>query len=153
MSTELIKVEEFSNAVPDDVFKKIVALVRIAVPYTGIIISTRESQKIRGEALELGVSQVSAVSRKMLDDIKKSLKDYLPTVRAEKNVSMVFVMLTDIFEETTELIYDGDYSGNVVRVAFNDSKDLPEKILLKDVVSRKKQLIPPIIQAVQALDM
>ena len=103
--------------------------------------------------ISFGVSQVSAVSRKMLDDIKKSLKDYLPTVRAEKNVSMVFVMLTDIFEETTELIYDGDYSSNIVRVAFNDSKDLPEKILLKNVVSRKKQLIPPIIQAVQALDM
>ena len=58
--------------------------------------------------ISFGVSQVSAVSRKMMDDIKQSLKDYLPTVRAEKNVSMVFVMLTDIFEETTELIYDGD---------------------------------------------
>ena len=53
----------FSNAVPDDVFLKIVALIRLAVPYTGMIMSTRESERIRTEALKLGISQISGGSR------------------------------------------------------------------------------------------
>ena len=55
--------ETFSNAISDDVFKKIVAVLRIAVPYTGLIISTRESQAARAAVLELGVSQISGGSR------------------------------------------------------------------------------------------
>ena len=53
----------FSNAVPDDVFLKIVALIRLAVPYTGMIISTRESEAVREKALHLGISQISGASR------------------------------------------------------------------------------------------
>ncbi len=55
--------ETFSNGVPDEIFMKIVAVLRIAVPYTGIIISTRESKAARERALELGVSQISGGSR------------------------------------------------------------------------------------------
>ena len=58
-----IDVNEFSNAIPDEIFEKIVALVRIAVPYTGMIISTRESQRVREKVLQLGVSQISGGSR------------------------------------------------------------------------------------------
>lgn len=53
----------FENAVPDDLFLKIVALIRMAVPYTGMIMSTREGQRIRTEALKLGISQISGGSR------------------------------------------------------------------------------------------
>lgn len=53
----------FSNAISDEIFEKIVAVLRIAVPYTGIIISTRESQKARERVLRLGVSQISGGSR------------------------------------------------------------------------------------------
>jgi 2-iminoacetate synthase len=54
--------ENFSNAIPDDVFAKIVAIIRIAVPYTGMIVSTRESKKTREQVLKLGVSQISGGS-------------------------------------------------------------------------------------------
>ena len=54
---------DFENAVPDDIFYKIVAIIRIAVPYTGMIISTRESAKSRERLLELGISQISGGSR------------------------------------------------------------------------------------------
>jgi len=54
--------ENFSNAISDDIFAKIVAVLRIAVPYTGMIVSTRESQNIRERVLELGISQVSGGS-------------------------------------------------------------------------------------------
>lgn len=58
-----IDVSDFSNAIPDDIFEKIVALIRIAVPYTGMIISTRESKRVREKVLQLGVSQISGGSR------------------------------------------------------------------------------------------
>ena len=53
----------FSNAVPDEIFEKIVAVLRIAVPYTGMIISTRESKATRERVLNLGISQISGGSR------------------------------------------------------------------------------------------
>lgn len=55
--------ETFDNGVPDDVFKRIVAVLRIAVPYTGMIMSTRESAKTRRECLEIGITQISGGSR------------------------------------------------------------------------------------------
>lgn len=53
----------FDNGIDDETFARIVALTRIAVPYTGIIISTRESQAVREKVLPLGVSQISGASR------------------------------------------------------------------------------------------
>lgn len=54
---------EFKNGIDDDTFAKLVACIRIAVPYTGMIISTRESQKTRERVLHLGISQISGGSR------------------------------------------------------------------------------------------
>lgn len=53
----------FDNGIDDDIFAKIVACIRIAVPYTGMIISTRESQKCRERVLNLGISQISGASK------------------------------------------------------------------------------------------
>ena len=55
--------DEFDNGITDDTFAKIVACLRIAVPYTGMIVSTRESQKSRERVLHLGISQISGGSR------------------------------------------------------------------------------------------
>ena len=54
---------KFDNGISDETFAKICALIRIAVPYTGMIISTRESQKVREQVIRLGVSQISGASR------------------------------------------------------------------------------------------
>ncbi len=53
----------FDNSIPDDMFTKIAACIRIAVPYTGMIISTRESEEVRRKMLQVGISQVSGASR------------------------------------------------------------------------------------------
>ncbi|MCD7974282.1 MAG: [FeFe] hydrogenase H-cluster radical SAM maturase HydG [Phascolarctobacterium sp.] len=53
----------FTNGIDDEVFAKIVALIRISVPYTGMIISTRENQQVRERVLHLGISQISGGSR------------------------------------------------------------------------------------------
>jgi len=55
--------ETFDNGIDDDTFAKIVACIRISVPYTGMIVSTRESQACRERVLHLGVSQISGGSR------------------------------------------------------------------------------------------
>ena len=55
--------DEFDNGLEDEIFEKIAACIRIAVPYTGMIISTRENQKVREKMLSLGVSQISGGSR------------------------------------------------------------------------------------------
>ena len=58
-----INPDDFDNGISDEIFAKICALIRIAVPYTGMIISTRESQKVREQVIRLGVSQISGGSR------------------------------------------------------------------------------------------
>lgn len=58
-----IDAKDFPDAISDDIFEKLVAVLRIAVPYTGIIISTRESKKARERVLAVGVSQISGGSR------------------------------------------------------------------------------------------
>ena len=58
-----INPEEFDNGIDDETFLKIIACIRIAVPYTGMIISTRENKSCRERALHLGISQISGGSR------------------------------------------------------------------------------------------
>ena len=55
--------DKFDNGISDEIFQKIIACIRIAVPYTGMIISTRESEEVRAKALNLGISQISGASR------------------------------------------------------------------------------------------
>lgn len=58
-----INPEDFDNGINDDIFAKIVACIRIAVPYTGMIVSTRESAQCRERVLKLGISQISGGSK------------------------------------------------------------------------------------------
>ena len=60
---EDISVEDFKDALPDNLFRKLVAVLRVAVPYTGMIISTRESARMREQLLHCGISQISGGSR------------------------------------------------------------------------------------------
>lgn len=53
----------FDNSISDEMFEKIIACIRLAVPYTGMIISTRESEQVRGRVLDMGISQISGASR------------------------------------------------------------------------------------------
>ena len=55
--------DAFDNGISDEIFAKLTACIRVAVPYTGMIISTRESEKVRARLLRLGISQISGGSR------------------------------------------------------------------------------------------
>ncbi|MBQ9895864.1 MAG: [Synergistaceae bacterium] len=58
-----INPDDFNNSIPDEIFTKIAACIRIAVPYTGMIVSTRENEAVRSKMLRVGISQVSGGSR------------------------------------------------------------------------------------------
>ena len=67
--------DEFDNSIPDEIFEKIVAIIRLTVPYTGMIISTRESKRVRGEVMELGISQISGGSRTSVGGYINEMED------------------------------------------------------------------------------
>lgn len=96
--------------------------------------------------VNFGVAQVSAMSRQELDKVQKRIEPKLELMMAEKNIQMVFVMLTDILNESTFLIYYGGNAPQLVAEAYNCPVS-ESGVLLEGVVSRKKQLIPALINA------
>ena len=74
----------FDNGISDDIFAKLCALIRISVPYTGMIISTRENQAVREMALKLGVSQISGASRTSVGGYNEAVR---PTDTEQFDVS------------------------------------------------------------------
>lgn len=97
---------------------------------------------------EFGVAQLSAMSRESLESVQEKLKDYIDIVRSEQKLDMVFVMLTDIIEESTILMSAGEESDTIIAQAFTATRE-EEGYLLKGVVSRKKQLIPALMAVMQ----
>lgn len=91
-SADDIDADDFSNAVSDEIFRRIVAVIRIAVPYTGMIISTRESQESREMVLDLGISQISGGSR-------TSVGGYAAEDRTEHNSEQFDVSDTRTLDE------------------------------------------------------
>ena len=74
----------FDNGIDDETFGKICALIRLAVPYTGMIISTRESQAVREKVIRLGVSQISGASRTTVGGYTEDIR---PTETEQFDVS------------------------------------------------------------------
>lgn len=94
--------------------------------------------------IDFGVAQISAMSKVELEKVEKRVKPKLLEMMGEKKIHMIYVMLTDILNESTYLIYEGENAADVAASAYN----LPASeagLLLKGVVSRKKQLIPELI--------
>ncbi len=98
--------------------------------------------------VNFGVSQVSSVSAKQLAAIKEKLLKYMETVIVEKNLHMIFVMLTNILEQSTELLYAGTDSRDIVLDAYGEDRMAENSAILPGVVSRKKQVVPQMIEAI-----
>ena len=96
--------------------------------------------------ISFGVSQISAMSRQELDKVQERVTPKLSGMISEKKLDMMFVMLTDIFNESTYLIYEGDEAAETAAKAYECSVS-KDGLMLKGVVSRKKQLIPALIAA------
>lgn len=96
--------------------------------------------------IAFGVAQVSAMGQPELDKVRARVETRLAAMCGEKKVQMLYVMLTDIIEETTTLIYYGENAENIGQEAFK-VRPLNNAFILHDVVSRKKQLIPALMKA------
>lgn len=95
-----------------------------------------------------GVGQINSMSREELEEIKEMLEPHLPKVLKAHNLEMIFFMLTDILDESTELLCCGNGARRYALSAFELPEDV-DKIRLKGVVSRKKQLIPTLVETMQ----
>ena len=80
-----IATQDFPDAISDEIFCKIVAVIRIAVPYTGIIVSTRETQESRERVLKVGVSQISGASSTSVGGYAEKEKPEDNSAQFEKN--------------------------------------------------------------------
>ena len=94
------------------------------------------------------VAQINSMNAIELEEVKEKLIPYLEEKFDGLGVDMCFVMLTNIVKEDTELLCFGEKAKDVARSAFQLPHDL-EKIVLKGLVSRKKQLIPSIVTVLQ----
>ena len=94
-----IDLDNFSNAISDEIFDKIVSIIRITVPYTGMIISTRESKKSRERVLRLGITQISGGSR-------TSVGGYVNPEPEEENSAQFDVSDTRTLDEVVSWLVD-----------------------------------------------
>lgn len=103
------------------------------------------------EKATFGVGQISSMDAEELDFIKDKLLPHLQTEVGKHDIKMVFFMLTNIIDESTELLYYGDGAKKLVQDAFPAQADKAseESCVLPGVVSRKKQLIPSFMTALQ----
>ena len=105
----------FSNGIDDDTFAKIVACIRIAVPYTGMIISTRESQKTRERVLHLGISQISGGSR-------TSVGGYYEPEDKENNSEQFDVSDTRTLDEVVRWLMEMNYIPSFCTACYREGR-------------------------------
>jgi len=106
---------EFSNAISDDIFTKIVAVLRIAVPYTGMIISTRESPKTREKVLDLGISQISGGS-------STSVGGYVEKEKVEDNSAQFDVSDNRTLDEVVNWLLDLGYIPSFCTACYREGR-------------------------------
>ena len=110
-----IDVNDFANALDDETFKKIVAVIRIAVPYTGMIISTRENKECRKALLELGVSQISGGS-------KTSVGGYAEPEKEDEDSSQFEVSDNRTLDEVIKWLIDLDYLPSFCTACYGNNR-------------------------------
>ncbi|WP_099467314.1 putative manganese-dependent inorganic diphosphatase [Konateibacter massiliensis] len=108
----------------------------------------QDFKKFSVNGTSFGVGQINSMNAEELEEIKSKLLPYLDKAYKEHGIDMLFFMLTNIIEESTEVICQGKDANSVVESAF-DVKSDSDSYILKNVVSRKKQLIPAFMSAMQ----
>ena len=94
------------------------------------------------------MGQITSMNQEELDAIKEKVSGCLETLREKHGLDMIYFMLTNIIEESTELLSCGHGAKAVVIGAFDLPED-EERQMLKGVVSRKKQLVPALMSQLQ----
>lgn len=108
----------------------------------------QDFKKFTAGDLTFGVGQINSMNQDELESIKEKLVPYMQKAFRDHGVGMLFFMLTNIIESSTELLYQGTGAKELLMNAFKLDKD-NEMVYLKGVVSRKKQLIPALMMTLQ----
>jgi manganese-dependent inorganic pyrophosphatase len=104
------------------------------------------------EGKTFGIGQITSFSNALLSDIKPKILEYMKDNYEAKNVDVMLFMLTNIFSESTELLFYGNNASQLVSKAFKIEDENPtDCIILENVVSRKKQVIPKLMSALHEL--
>lgn len=98
--------------------------------------------------VSFGVGQINSMTQKDLEDVRERMIPYMAKALTVHSIPMLFFMLTDILQGTTELLCAGNGAKELALEAFH-LKDDTDQIILENTVSRKKQLIPALMQAIQ----
>ena len=98
------------------------------------------------EGRTFGVSQISAMNEREFEGIKEKVIPHLKVVMKAQELDMMFMMMTDIANTSTELLCCGNMAEQVARNAFGIEPE-EKKIILKGIVSRKKQFLPSFVEA------
>lgn len=110
-----IDIRTFTNGISDDIFAKIVACIRISVPYTGMIVSTRESQACREKVLHLGISQVSGAS-------KTSVGGYAQPEEEEENSEQFDVSDKRTLDEVVRWLMEMGYLPSFCTACYREGR-------------------------------
>ena len=108
-----------------------------------------DCKRFKAEAKSLAVAQVTSVSREELSRLKDRMLPYMEGLLPNAGMDMLFLMLTNIIDESTELLFVGQGARQVVQEAFGVEVG-PNSAVLPGVVSRKKQMMGPLITAIDA---
>lgn len=98
--------------------------------------------------IHFGVSQIMVMSVDERQKIAKKMAKYVEKARQDKGVKMIFLLVTNIADETSELLFAGDNVQEIIEETFG-AKKTEGVVLLPGVVSRKKQFIPPLMNTLQ----
>ena len=112
----------------------------------------QDYKKFIGEGnVSFGVGQISSMDSEELKEIKEKLMPFMVSECGRHDITRVYFMLTNILEESTELLFYGEGSQQMAEIAF-ERKPEGDAFCLKGVVSRKKQLIPAMMEAAQLMN-
>jgi manganese-dependent inorganic pyrophosphatase len=118
-------------------------------------IFTMDFKKFKSGDMEFGVGQVSSMSADELTNAREKMMAEVEAFRIGQNCGMMFFMLTNILKESSEVIYCGDNARAVLKLGFHldelQSGDKLGTVNLPGVISRKKQMIPRMMEALNEL--
>jgi manganese-dependent inorganic pyrophosphatase len=100
------------------------------------------------EQCTFGVSQISSMSDLDLDEVWERIGDFLDNMLVDRQLDMVFILLTNILKEQSQVLCAGNGARRILQQAFSDAGE-DEPVILRGVVSRKKQFVPEVIKALQ----
>lgn len=108
----------------------------------------QDYKKFSVNDVTIGVGQINTMSQKEIDNIRGRIENYIDRVVNDGNVNMVFLLMTNIMTESSEVVFAGKSAGSVLANAFNVTVNGKTAILEK-IVSRKKQFFPAIMETLQ----